>query len=159
VTTRYFRSVAVAERQIWQENVARVFLILIVASLLVACEDPLSKRDVKDIVEDGMPDNEEQPPEEPEEFEEPEEPAEPEEPEEPAEPECVEVTGIEPWTIRVVEGGCVIDSYTWDFDPNDYEAYDRVDVEYSEVRDYLRGWAMWHNLEHGTKYVVEYRRQ
>ena len=76
-----------------------------------------------------------------------------------SETNCVKAEPIELWTVRVVGDGCVIRSYSWSFDEHDYDAYDTADREWTWARSYLQGWAVTHNADNGTNYIVEYRRQ
>ena len=76
-----------------------------------------------------------------------------------SETNCVKAEPIELWTVRVVGDGCVIRSYSWSFDEHDYDAYDTADREWTWARSYLQGWAVTHNADNDTNYIVEYRRQ
>ena len=76
-----------------------------------------------------------------------------------SETNCVKAEAIELWTVRVVGDGCVIRSYSWSFDEYDYDAYDTADREWTWTRSYLQGWAVTHNADNDTNYIVEYRRQ
>ena len=107
--------------------------LLILALLLTACEDPLSASEVRQMIAEQEA-AQEQP------------------------GECTPAQTIETWTVRVVENGCIIVTYSWDVDMRDWQAYDKVDREFSHLKSYMHGWAAQHNHEHGTEYAVQYRR-
>ena len=127
-------------------------LIVLVMALFIACETSVEP-EVIHIPQEAPVEEEPEPEPEPE-------AEEPEAAEEPgtAADVCELYGPIDFWTVRVTEQGCLILSYSWEFDDNDWQEQDRVDHEFTVLLRYLWGWAVKHNRDHATEYAVEYRR-
>ena len=69
---------------------------------------------------------------------------------------CEPIPEIPIWTMQVVEGDCLIYTYSWD-EPKDYDEQDRVGQQWNSLRSYLFGWIIWHNKTYETRYNLTVR--